>query len=266
MRIHDRRFYWVLPGALLLAACATDLKATENTEKTGRPGPDGGRCRGDADPPLVPPAPGDAGGGSAADAGAPPPDAGTSMDAGAADASAGEDAGGATEGLRLAEVDYDQPGVDTAEFVELLNAGGSERALEGWVLVLVNGHDGRAYGRIDLSGTVPPGGRVLVAPADLAAPPVAVRVEASDGFLQNGPDAVALLNGDGELVDALVYEGPVRWERAAEGGVVEPLPPPAGAQDDGPGSLVRPEGGEGLGNGWRWSEQPTPGASNGETG
>lgn len=41
--------------------------------------------------------------------------------------------------LVINEVDYDQPGTDTAEFVEIKNVGGSSIALSGWNLVLVNG-------------------------------------------------------------------------------------------------------------------------------
>lgn len=37
------------------------------------------------------------------------------------------------------EVDYDQPGTDTAEFIELKNVGTSSIDLTGWNLQLVNG-------------------------------------------------------------------------------------------------------------------------------
>ena len=52
--------------------------------------------------------------------------------------------------LRINEIDYDQPGIDTAEFVEIINAGNSPADLDGVSLVLVNGNGDAPYQTIAL--------------------------------------------------------------------------------------------------------------------
>ena len=115
------------------------------------------------------------------------------------------------------EVDADTPGADAAEFVELYNPTDVAVDLAGSSLVLFNGAaDGNAaYRAVDLTGTITPGGYYVVcgstdnvANCDLAV---------SNGFVQNGPDAVALYASAaagfssgtapsrGRLVDAVVY-------------------------------------------------------------
>ena len=115
------------------------------------------------------------------------------------------------------EVDADTPGADAAEFVELYNPTDAAVDLAGSSLVLFNGAaDGNAaYRAVDLTGTITPGGYYVVcgstdnvANCDLAV---------SNGFVQNGPDAVALYASAaagfssgtapsrGRLVDAVVY-------------------------------------------------------------
>lgn len=97
----------------------------------------------------------------------------------------------------LNEIDYDQPGADSGGFVELFNAGRGTADLQGLALVFVNGGDGQEYLRIPLNGSI------------LAHDFRVVPVDAQNGF----PDGVALFDTiEGEVVDALSYEGPI--ERA----------------------------------------------------
>lgn len=109
------------------------------------------------------------------------------------------------------EVDYDQPGTDTAEFFELTNNGSVSADLSGWVVELVNGSNDTVYDTIALPAVTLEPGDYFVVCANAA---TVASCELDDGpdenFLQNGaPDAVGLRDATGELVDAVSYEGDV---------------------------------------------------------
>ncbi|MDH3294146.1 MAG: ExeM/NucH family extracellular endonuclease, partial [Acidimicrobiia bacterium] len=106
------------------------------------------------------------------------------------------------------EVDYDQPGTDTTEYVELYNGGGADADLTGWTLELVNGSNNSIYGTAALSGTLSPGD-YLVLCGDLAAVENCdLDIGAASNLIQNGaPDGIRLLDGDGVTVDGVSYEG-----------------------------------------------------------
>lgn len=151
--------------------------------------------------------------------------------------------------VRLHEVDPDQPGLDTADFVELDGTPGAR--LDGVFLVL---HDGAAaalgaYDAVDLYGQrLGDDGLLLIGSGALDG----VDLIAFDGDgLQNGPDGVALWYApdaratdfigrappaDAQLLDALVYGGAAPALATQLG-----LAPDAGARvhDDGPNSLAR---------------------------
>lgn len=143
-----------------------------------------------------------------------------------------------TSGLIINEIDYEQSGADTAEFVEILNTAGCAAKLAEVSLELVNGGDGKVYGRttLSLSGAeLAAGARLVVGhPNVLAMLPASVmRAQLGSGGLQNGaPDAVRLVAA-GSTIDAFSYEGAVAG--AAEG---------SGAMtDEGDGSFSRcPDG------------------------
>lgn len=106
------------------------------------------------------------------------------------------------------EIDYDQPGSDTAEFIELFNSGSGSLSLDGYYIDLINGGTSSVYRNIDLTGfNIGPSGyfvicndTTLVANCDYA-------FTTSTGWIQNGaPDAIALYDGIG-LLDSLSYEG-----------------------------------------------------------
>jgi hypothetical protein len=140
-------------------------------------------------------------------------------------------------GLRINEVDYEQASTDDAEFIELLHAGACPVPLAELTVELVNGGDGKVYGRYPLADVAPTlavGERLVLGDASvLAALPAAVkRVALNASGLQNGADGVRLVRGT-TLLDAVAYEGPVAG--AEEGG--------ATAADEGDGSLSRcPDG------------------------
>ncbi len=164
-----------------------------------------------------------------------------------------------TSGLVVNEVDYEQSGVDSLEFVEILNTAGCAARLASVTLELVNGGDGKVYGRTALSlagAELAAGARLVVGPANVLAtlPAAVMRALLGSGGLQNGaPDAVRLVTADA-TIDAFSYEGAVAM--AAEGGG-------AGA-DDGDGSFSRcPDGFDSQDNSVDFRLVPvTPGAPN----
>lgn len=113
------------------------------------------------------------------------------------------------------EVDSDQAGTDTGEFVELYDGGTGNTSLTGLVIVFYNGSDDKSYEAFDLDGrsTNASGyftlGNAAVPGVDLLFP---------DGAMQNGADAIAIYVGNASdfpngtlvtttnLIDALVYD------------------------------------------------------------
>ena len=152
------------------------------------------------------------------------------------------------------EVDYDQVGTDADGFVELKNTGSSAAALDGIVLVLVNGGDSAEYGRVALTGSLA-AGAYLVVPVEM----------------QNGaPDGVALVDtATKALLDALSYEGEIH-AATIDGQVydlVEGTALPATVADSNSvdGSLSRiPDGSDtdDAATDWVFTSTKTPGAAN----
>jgi len=108
------------------------------------------------------------------------------------------------------EIDYDQPGADTAEFIELYNNSSSNIALDSYSINLINGNDGSVYHSIDLTGFSMAGNSYFVV-CDSASQVANCNdaFTSSSGWFQNGaPDAIALLD-NGNIVDSLSYEGDV---------------------------------------------------------
>jgi len=106
------------------------------------------------------------------------------------------------------EIDYDQPGSDSAEFIELFNSGGSAVSLDNYLLDLINGSNASSYRSIDLSGFNIGAGEffVVCSNASLVAN-CNYSFTTTNGWFQNGsPDAIALYNNT-SLLDSLSYEG-----------------------------------------------------------
>ncbi|HVS16403.1 MAG TPA: lamin tail domain-containing protein [Thermoanaerobaculia bacterium] len=114
--------------------------------------------------------------------------------------------------LVINEVDYDQPGSDAAEFIELKNTGLGPVELGGVSLQLINGSGGGAavYSTIALPAVSLAAGDYFVVCANAATVPHCdLDVTPDTNLIQNGaPDAIALLDGE-LLIDALSYEGDV---------------------------------------------------------
>jgi predicted extracellular nuclease len=119
-------------------------------------------------------------------------------------------AGAVSTSLVINEVDYDQPGTDAAEFLELKNVGTSAVDLSGWTVELVNGSGGGAvvYDTISLPAVSLAVGGYFVVCANAT---TTLNCDLDDGpdtnFIQNGsPDGIGL-RSSGVLVDAVSYEG-----------------------------------------------------------
>ncbi len=171
--------------------------------------------------------------------------------------------------LVINEVDYDQPGSDSAEFVEIFNNSASMVDLSGLAIVTINGNGGSEYGRYPLSGTLAPGAYLVLANSGVTVPSGVATVMLPSNGLQNGaPDAVALIDTNaGTLVDALSYEGALNGVNInGVSGAVDLAEGTATAIVDlGPGSLIRVPNGVDTDDAsldWALSTTPTPGAAN----
>ncbi|MEZ4467866.1 MAG: lamin tail domain-containing protein [bacterium] len=162
--------------------------------------------------------------------------------------------------LVINEIDYDQPGADGAEFVEIMNPTAAAIPLAGVRLEAVNGSGGAVYGTYNLSDAgamLAPGGYLVIGVAAVRAalPAGTLSLDMPANGLQNGaPDGVRLMRGNA-FVDGLAYEG-------AMAGVGEGMP---GIADPGEGSLVRCPDGADSGdnaNDFVLVAAPTPGAPN----
>jgi len=178
------------------------------------------------------------------------------------------------QSILINEIDADQPGADSTEFVELVGDPGT--SLDGLVLVFFNGGDAinASYQAVDLTGnTIPTSGFFVVGNANVAN----VNLVVSNNSIQNGADAVVLYSNttidawpDGTApilsgaLDAVVYG-------TADAEDVDLMAILASGQvqlDEGASnnttSLSRvPDGGAAFALSLFVAQNPTPGATNG---
>jgi hypothetical protein len=181
--------------------------------------------------------------------------------------------------LVINEVDYDQIGTDTNEFVELYNRGPAAVPLAGVALFRVNGFDSLVYGFTALTpaGSLAPGQYLVIASGTVTVDPGALVIlfAAAQDNVQNGaPDGLLLGHlATCQVIDALSYEGSITAASTAPSGcgnvnLVEGLP--ATEEDEAAidGSLGRVPSGFDSNNAdadWRFGTTPTPGAANQQT-
>lgn len=133
--------------------------------------------------------------------------------------------------LVINEVDYDQPGTDFDEFVEIKNVSGAPIGLDGYYVVLINGanNPGTEYDRVDLPAvTLPVGGRYVVC-GGATATPGTPRVPNCDlawpdtsNIIQNGaPDAVAIVSNPTLTFGTATPNGAQRATLAANDTIVD---------------------------------------------
>jgi hypothetical protein len=177
-------------------------------------------------------------------------------------------------GLVINEVDYDQEGTDTLEFIEIYNPSLSSIDLTNLSLILVNGATNGEYQRISLAPASPlaTGEYLVVGSGALLAtvPSSAKTIEfgAATNNVQNGaPDGVAIVDEfAATLVDALSYEGSITAAFISGLGTVSLVEGTATpASDPGPGSMIRYPNGADTDDAttdWATTTSVTPGATN----
>lgn len=118
---------------------------------------------------------------------------------------------------RFSEIHYDNFNADVGEAIEIEGPAGTD--VTGWSIVLYNGSNGAPYSTMPLTG--------LLA-ATCNATRGAQQVSYPQNGIQNGPDAMALVNGAGTVVEFLSYGGtftavggPASGQTATDIGVTE---------------------------------------------
>ncbi len=111
-------------------------------------------------------------------------------------------------GIVINEIDYDQPGTDTAEWVELFNPDSTPQSLDGFDMVFVNASTCLSYRTDALDGfTIPAGGYIVFGYEACAAS--ALGFPASNAIQNGSPDDIFIVDrGTGSVVDGVEYEQP----------------------------------------------------------
>ncbi len=197
--------------------------------------------------------------------------------------------------LLINEVDYDNDGTDTAEFVELLNPTGAPINLANYALIFINGETATAptlAGRCDFSSlpadkqTLGAASYLIVGPTSLVIPGTVTKldfasctggVKTQSNAVQNGQrDAVALIErgnlGMGiapSVIDVITWEGHSNAFTTSIDGQSLTINTVEGtetsASDPGVGSLCRLPNGKDTDNqsvDWKLCSASTPGAGN----
>ena len=98
--------------------------------------------------------------------------------------------------VRFSELHYDNFGSDAGEAIEVSGPAGTD--LTGWSIVLYNGSNGAPYDTRVLSGSIP---------ATCAPSGVVFVTYPQDGVQNGAPDAMALVDAAGVVIEFLSYEG-----------------------------------------------------------
>ncbi len=127
--------------------------------------------------------------------------------------------------LVINEVDYDQPGIDMAEYIELKNVSATAVNAADYLIYLVNGYDDAIYHTITLPAVwIPPGGFFTICANPQTMPDCDWYENPTSNLIQNGPpDAVALVQNS-VIVDVVSYEGSVPGYVEVSGSNVEDDP------------------------------------------
>ena len=119
--------------------------------------------------------------------------------------------------LVINEVDADNPGTDTMEFLELKSST-PNMALDGYVVVFYNGSSDVSYNAIDLDGETTDVNGLFVIGTSGVSPTPDLLFSSTSNAIQNGADAIAIYQDDASsfptgtavtatnLVDAFVYD------------------------------------------------------------
>ncbi len=117
--------------------------------------------------------------------------------------------------LVINEVDYDNVGTDSSEYLELFNPSSGTTSLAGLAVVLVNGATNTEYATIDLSPlvSIAPGGYLVIAGSAVTVPASALKLDpvwTQDEIQNGGPDGIVVVDTVKQAVlDAISYEGSI---------------------------------------------------------
>lgn len=106
--------------------------------------------------------------------------------------------------VTISEIHYDNDGTDIGEAIEIEGPAGT--SVSGWSLVLYNGNGGVSYDTRTLAGALV-GASSNACEAGRGVLSVAYP---SNGIQNGSPDGVALVDGDGKVVEFISYEGSFR--------------------------------------------------------
>ena len=108
------------------------------------------------------------------------------------------------QAVRFSELHYDNTGTDAGEAIEVSGPAGTD--LTGWSIVLYNGSNSAVYDTDLLSGAIPAtcGARGVVV---LTYPANGIQNGGAGATATDSPDAMALVDAGGTVVEFLSYEG-----------------------------------------------------------
>jgi hypothetical protein len=181
------------------------------------------------------------------------------------------------------EVDYDEPGTDSGEFVEVFNPTGSTIDLHHLALAFASGATGSEYLRVSLAPArcLPPGSYAVVADDAVSVPSSAavVRLAAASGagnIRNSGANGVALIDTQiPSLIDGLWYQGTNDTDEVQLDGFANPISLVEGTHttiadsNTVPQSLDREPNGldtDDAQSDWTTDAAPSPGVGNGDIG
>lgn len=114
--------------------------------------------------------------------------------------------------LVINEIDYDIEGADNSEFIELFNPTDCEFSLAAMSIILFNGGTNKEYRRYSLFTSeyksILPGQYLVLAGPDAVIDEQVGVLRTVTGFIQNGPDGMALFDEETNIImDSVCWEG-----------------------------------------------------------
>lgn len=164
----------------------------------------------------------------------------------------------------FSEIDYDQPGTDNAEFIELRII--SATTLSNCQLRLINGATPSSpteYRIIDLSGTYPANKYLVIGSTGVTGRDITIGGNCATDCIQNGSnDGFALVDtsGAGSLVWFISYEGQITNYNPGDGSSNSSENLPVSEDNNAPNKSINNGPAIGITDAYL-SEAPTPGAS-----
>ena len=121
--------------------------------------------------------------------------------------------------ITINELDADQSGTDSAEFIELYDGGLGDTSLAGYSLVFYNGSNDQSYRTVDLNNlTTNATGYFVICGDNSLVDHCDLDLATNTNLIQNGADAIALYQAEAadfpngtpvtnhNLISALVYD------------------------------------------------------------